>query len=258
MNEANKSGRDWAHAGLIGTLLVSTGANVAHVLLAVSDLHWALRLPNGVFWPVVTFVAIEVVVRMVWPGKWMDILARVIMFGSMIPTVFVSYGHQYHLLGLMGESDFLKMVGPIGIDGFMVGFTMTLLATSARITERHAEAATLATPVLAEAEIPEPAPIEIPAPVAPPALPEPEPVRGAVRRAAGDLGKAIQLLMDGQDTKSVAVISGVAPATVRSYAALVRTLREDPHAQVPPSVAGRVKREVVDEVRTWARQGASR
>jgi hypothetical protein len=126
------------------------------------------------------------------------------------------------------------------------------LARIATVADMLTPSAPASEPIQVEAEIP--APVAEPEP----AIEAPEPVRGAVRRAAGDLGKAIQLLMDGQDTKSVAGISGVAPATVRSYAALVRILWEDPHAQVPPSVAGRVKREVVDEVRTWARQGASR
>ncbi len=58
----NSSGRRVARFTLIATLVISVIANVAHAVLAASEISLWLRVPAASIWPVLSFLAIEVIV----------------------------------------------------------------------------------------------------------------------------------------------------------------------------------------------------
>lgn len=97
--------------------------------------------------------------------------------------------------------------------------------------------------VTAEAEI------ELPAPALAPAI-ERAPRAPRVPRDDRALLLAIDAIKDGRTTAEVAAASGLSAPTVRRYAAIVRTLRATPHAEVP---LANVRADVVEGIRTWAK-----
>lgn len=241
------SGRSVAYFTLVLTLLVSVVANVTHSVLAASEVTLWLRVPGAMVWPVLSFLAIEIIVRIAWTGAWTHTLARVMVLGPAVPAVIVSYEHQSKLLSLMGEVGIVPFIGPVAIDGLMIGCTLALL-----FTRPVAEPAPV---VEAEAEIvktvdsePEPG-IEPPAPTPVPAI-ERAPRTPRVPRDDRALLLAIDAIKDGRTTAEVAAASGLSAPTVRRYAAIVRTLRATPHADVP---LANVRADVVEGIRTWAK-----
>lgn len=128
-SQDNTNGRRWARFWLIVALAVSVVANVAHTVLATSDISLWLRVPGAVVWPLFTFAGIEVVVRMIWERRWTHSVTRWCILAAAVPAAITSYSHQYSLLGLMGEERHTQIIGPLAIDGFMVGLTMALLLT---------------------------------------------------------------------------------------------------------------------------------
>lgn len=130
----NISGRRWARTFLALALFVSVVGNVAHTVLAESEISLWLRVPGAVIWPVFTFGAIEIIVRMIWERSWTHNIARNILLLPAIPAAITSYEHLYSLLLLMGERAFIAMIGPLAIDGMMIGCTMVLLFTRPGLT----------------------------------------------------------------------------------------------------------------------------
>lgn len=125
----NSNGRKWARFTLALALLLSVAGNVTHTVLAASDISLWLRVPPAVAWPVLTFLGIEVLVRIVWERSFSHKLARNMVLLPAIPAAIVSYEHLYSLLGLMGERWFIALIGPAAIDGAMIGMTIVLLTT---------------------------------------------------------------------------------------------------------------------------------
>lgn len=128
MND-NRNGRRWARGVLAIALLVSLVGNVAHTYLADSEISLWLRVPGAIVWPAFTFFGIEIVVRMIWERRWTHSVARNMVLGPAVPAAIVSYEHLHWMLTAMGERAFIAAIGPLVIDGMMIGCTMVLLFT---------------------------------------------------------------------------------------------------------------------------------
>lgn len=250
MNE-KMSGRSVAYFTLVLTLLVSVVANVTHSVLAASEVTLRLRVPGAMVWPVLSFLAIEIIVRIEWTGAWTHVLARVMVLGPAVPAVIVSYEHQNKLLTLMGEVGIVPIIGPVAIDGLMIGCTLALLFTRPVVEPAAVEIVEVPA-VEAEAETAEES--AIPAPVPAPAI-EPAPARERAPRTPRQrddraLLLAVDAVKDGRTPAEAAAASGMSVQAVRRYAAIVRVLRERPHAEVP---LANVRADVVEGIRAWAK-----
>lgn len=235
MNKVEIEGRSVTRFTLIVTLLISVIANITHAVRADSDVTLWLRVPGAAVWPLLSFLAIEIIVRVQWQSVFSHYLARTFVLGPAIPAVIVSYEHQSSLLTMMGENALVSTIGPLAIDGLMIGCTLALLFTRASESDEPA-------PVIADAELP----VE---PVS--ALVEPV-LRTRALAAPDALSRAVKALQDGQSTADAAEVSGLSAPTVRRYAAVVRTLRRDANAPIDARKLS-VRADVVDEIRAWAR-----
>jgi hypothetical protein len=234
----NTSGRSWARFALVATLFVSVVANITHAVLAKSEITPWLRVPGAAIWPILSFLAIEIIVRIVWRRTWAHALARLFILGPAVPAVIVSYEHQERLLRMMGESGIVQAIGPLAIDGLMIGCTLALLFT--RPTPAAPEI------VIAEAEIEieqPPAPAEAPAPAVERAPRAPRPPA-----ADGARLTAVRALLAGATPKAAAIESGLSVQNVRKYGQAVRALREGLPVEVALSAG------VVDMIRDEVRR----
>jgi len=136
MTNASPSGRGWAYTGTILGGTISVAANIGHSFIAPigAPADWAPEpgaVGFAVAWPVVLFVAVEILARYDWPaGLWW----KVVRFGGMIPVTlvaaFVSYRHLSGLLTHYGEDSLVSTFGPLAIDGLMVMATGALVASA--------------------------------------------------------------------------------------------------------------------------------
>jgi hypothetical protein len=232
----NTSGRRWARFALVATLFVSVVANITHAVLADSEITLWLRVPGAAIWPILSFLAIEIIVRIVWRRTWAHALARLFILGPAVPAVIVSYEHQERLLGMMGESGIVQAIGPLAIDGLMIGCTLALLFTRPTLTPPASE------PAPAEAEIeqdPIPAPVEVPAIERAPRAPRPPAADGA--RAI-----AVRALLVGATPAAAAAESGLSVQNVRKYGQAVRALRAGVpvEAALSPGIIDMIRDEV--------------
>lgn len=234
----NVSGRRWAYGTLTGSLFASIVGNVAHTVLAQSSVSLALRVPFAVFWPLATFFAIEVLVRVIWEPRASHRLARFALATPAIPAAVTSYQHLHALLLLSGENVFISWIGPAAIDGLMIGCTLTLLFTRAArgvveapVSASVAEMAELESPELPDAPV-SPAPVSAP----------PRASRGEITPA---LSAAVEALIDG--VKPVEG-PGASRAVIGRYGKVLRTLRNDPRAPID-HVAEKVRPELVETMR---------
>lgn len=126
MSDITTRGRGWAYAGTIIGGGLSIAANVMHSFIAPADapVGWSPSIGAvvfSVFWPVLLFVAVEILARVVWPK---GVLYTAIRFGGLIPIAYVaftvSYVHMSSLFAHWGEDKLTQMFGPIAIDGIMV------------------------------------------------------------------------------------------------------------------------------------------
>lgn len=235
----NTSGRSWARFALVATLFVSVVANITHAVLAKSEITLWLRVPGAAIWPILSFLAIEIIVRIVWRRTWAHALARLFILGPAVPAVIVSYEHQERLLRMMGESGIVQAIGPLAIDGLMIGCTLALLFT--RTTP-----APIPAPVIAEAEIE----IEHPPTLAEPPAPAVERAPRTPRPPAADGARltAVRALLAGATPKAAAIESGLSVQNVRKYGQAVRALREGLPVEVALSAG------VVDMIRDEVRR----
>lgn len=106
-------------------------------------------------------------------------------------------------------------------------------------TESEQPAASPTTPAPApatEVEVAEPAPLK---------------VKATIERPAGDtVLRAIHALQAGQTPAEAAAVSGLSASMTRKYAAVVRTLRQDPNAELKTDV----RASAVSEIREWAKR----
>jgi hypothetical protein len=226
--------RRYVRNTLVFTLMISIIANITETTLAVSEISLWLRVPGAAVWPILAFCAIEILVRMLWERRFSHYLTRSLILIPGIPAVIVSYEHQRALLVSMGETGIVPFIGPIAIDGLMIGCTLALLVTRRPI------------------ELPEVPEVEIVAEAE--AIvrraPRPRPARNT-----GALSVALDALYGGAEVKDAAAKAGMGVSTVRKYAAVMRKLRENPHADID---ATGLRQDVIDDIRAHAREWASR
>jgi len=250
----NKNGRKWARFWLVIALLVSTIANVTHAVLATSDISLWLRVPGAVVWPLFTFAGIEILVRMIWEKRTPHTATQWVLMSAAIPAAITSYEHQYTLLGMMGERWIIQCIGPIAIDGLMIGCTMALLFTRAI----PAPPASEPTPdvdvdaVLAKWEIEDTAPVS-PAPPERivPMIHEPfdtAPKQRTPRAGSAEREDKVRAMLADPDLKP----ADSKDSTTRRYARVARALRDSPQATVDYA-AEKVRADVVETIiRPWA------
>lgn len=249
MNEqADTSGHTLTRFTLVTTLVISIIANVTHSALADSVISPWLRVPGGVIWPVLTFLAIEIIVRVQWQSRPTHYLARFFVLGPAIPAAIISYEHQRNLSIMMGEHGIVPVIAPLAVDGLMIGCTLALLFTSTkksvqRLQEIEIEPA--AAVVVEEAEA-----ITREAATQPAQQPRTRPESGA-------LAIAIAALRDGASVKQAAETSGMSQPAVRKYAAVMRHLADDVNAVIDTRKMG-VRANVVQDMRAYARMMAAR
>lgn len=138
---AKKStGRLWAYIGLLLGGLGSVAANVAHSFIAPNDATqpWSPEpgaVVSAMMWPILLFIAIEILARTPWPaGLSWNLLRWVGLPPVALVAAVVSYRHLSGLLDHYGEEDLVVWLGPIAVDGLMFMATIALLATGKRAT----------------------------------------------------------------------------------------------------------------------------
>lgn len=264
MNQDNTSGRRWARATLTGSLFASIVGNVAHTVLADSTISLGLRVPAAVIWPLATFFAIEVLVRMIWAPRASHKLARFMLVTPAIPAAVTSYEHLHALLLLMGEKVFIAWIGPAAVDGLMIGCTMALLFTRrtvetiADVTDGLLRLETLASEQerMAETMRGEALMSELENDTLPEAPVSPAPMRSRAPRGevSPALKEAVSALLSGQKAEEG---PGASRAVIGRYAKVLRTLRDNPHAPIDCATE-KVREELVNVIRAEMRMGATR
>jgi len=263
--------RRWARFALAFGAAASVTGNVAHTVLTPSVVGLVLRVVLAVFWPLALFVGIEVLVRVAWRRTITDLAGRAVMMVPVsVVAAVVSYQHLHGLMRLGGEDAFSAMIGPLAIDGLMMGGTVALLAIRARtlapIIERenthtieHEDApAPSSTTVENVVDTPEEALREwsavAPVSPAPVSLPMVRRVRGQVDPRQSE---AVRLILDGVERAEVIARTEVSPATEGRLRKVYRTLRDNPNADLDAR-AEKVRPELIDIIRATTRQEATR
>lgn len=132
------AGRGWAYAASLFAGAASIAANIAHSFVppvgAAADWQpMTGKIIESVLWPVFLFLAVEVMSRVAWPkGFWYGLLRYVATLPVAFVTALVSYTHASGLLTYYGEEHIVTVIGPIGIDGLMLGATAALIVTGKR------------------------------------------------------------------------------------------------------------------------------
>jgi hypothetical protein len=247
MND-NTSGRRWSRFALGFGAVMSILGNETHTVLTPGHLNIVIRTALAVIWPVALFVAVEVLVRVNWRAQFIDYAGRVIM---MIPVTIVaavvSYQHLHALMGLAGEDSVSALIGPVAIDGLMVGGTVALLAIRAASLITIEPVRELPAPEEVAATQPiEPdvlwdnidwdrEMIEMNQPVSPAPIPVvPGPVKERAPRAKWDARQVCELAVQGVKASDAHTQTGVGQSTYDRYARVARILKEDPRAAIDP------------------------
>lgn len=243
----NTSGKRWARFGLGLGAMLSVLGNETHTVLVSSHVNLIIRVVLAFIWPAALFVAVEIFVRVAWRKRMIDRLGRVILLGpvSAVAAV-VSYQHIHALMILGGEDDFSALIGPLAIDGLMLGSTVALLAIRAATIEPVVKPFEQELDAIdrdwstAELEPISPAPLGQEKPRRP---------RGTVdpRQAV-----AVRMLIDGADKAAVILDSTVSPATYGRLNKVYRTLRDNPNAVIDAATE-KVRPELIDTMRESAR-----
>jgi hypothetical protein len=282
-------GRRWAYFGLLLGMAASTTGNVANTVLTASDVHLGLRVPFAVLWPVLTWVAIEILTRTIWSRSFAHVATRAVLAVPVgIVAAFVSYLHLHHLMVMAGEPGPAQAVGPLAIDGMLFGCTVALLVTRAQeratgsavtkrtLAERVQDLRATVDATLAAVKTPavdpigaEPAPCmadvelgpEAPEPVATQEDPEPEaqgspkiPAPRRPRVTDWDLEKVVQMILEGSANGEVASAANISPSVVKRVRRAVTAIRADRHADIPADwkVPAPVVTYLREEARRWA------
>lgn len=263
--DENKNGRQWARTFLLIALGVSVVGNVTHTWLADSTISLALRIPNAIIWPVFTWGAIEIVVRVIWQKRGTHVLARTAVLFPAVPAAITSYEHLFNLQGMMGERTMIQWIAPAAIDGLMIGCTLTLLFTRrtveqiAPVVEKLDEAieATIRGDETGEPRgiINDPKIETILAERAPdvtslPAMPVSPAAPRAPRapRISWDAAKVIDMILDGTPKQEIMNTTGVSPASLGRLQKVTNMIRSDRSAVIDAK-AEKVRPEHVDMIR---------
>lgn len=243
----NSDGRRWARFTLALALLLSMAGNALHTVLADSEISLWLRMPPALLWPVFTFLGIEVLVRIIWERRASHKVARALVLIPAVPAAIVSYQHLYSLLLLMGEEEFIALIGPAAIDGAMIGMTMVLLFTR-RIAPQAAPAPieidvdeVLARHGVGQEELPIPV---SPAPAPAPQIERTERAPRASRAVEWDVRQVAEMSADGAKAAEISAAAGISSAVAYRYTKLAKTLRANPAAEID-AMAEKVRPEAV-------------
>lgn len=237
----NSSGRRWARFALIFGASMSVLGNETHTFLTPGAVNLPIRIVLAFIWPTALFVAVEVLVRVNWRNRFIDYAGRAVMMipVSMVAAV-VSYQHLHALMLQGGEDGFSAAIGPLAIDGLMIGGTVALLAiraaslTVAELVPVPDLDAVLARWVSSDAPdldaeleqietLPEapvsPAPIERPA---------------RAPRATWNAAEVCEMASRGVKALEAHTVTGVGQSTYARYLKVARILKEDGAALIPP------------------------
>lgn len=237
--------RTYVRNTLIFTLVISIIANITEAYLATSEISLWLRIPGAAVWPILAFRAIEILIRMMWERRFSHYLTRSLILIPGIPAIIVSYAHQYSLLIAMGETGIVPIVGPIAIDGLMIGCTLAILVTRPReVSEVPAEVSEVDEVVEQAEEITREA-------AGAPAQ------RARKPRNESGPALAVTALRDGATVAEAALLAGLGQSTTRKYAAVLRELNANPNADLGEKARG-LRQDVIDDIRSHARGLASR
>lgn len=241
--------RAYVRNTLVFTLVISIIANIGETYLAESDISLWLRVPGAAVWPILAFRAIEILIRMLWERRFSHYLTRSLILIPGIPAIIVSYEHQRALLIAMGETGIVPFIGPIAIDGLMIGCTLAILVTRPRELGQGQEQGQ---PEVEEGE-PGAAVVEeaesITREAARPAQRQRKPRSDSAPYAA------VAALREGLSVTDAATQAGMGQSTVRKYAAVMRKLNDNPNVEL--SGHG-LRQDVIDDMRAHARGQASR
>jgi hypothetical protein len=199
MTDETRTAHRWAWLGVVFGAGLSIAGNGWHVALTESSMGMALRLVWACIWPVLLLIGIEVLARVDWRGKWLDRLAQFMLTVPVAAVAaVVSYRHQSALILLADPSDeFSAAIGPLAIDGLMLGCTIALLVIRSLTTV--GAPAPAPTPVSSEqpvsAPAPEAAPVS-PAPALPGALTDDDIWRG-IEQATAPMSAPAPITRDG-------------------------------------------------------------
>jgi hypothetical protein len=132
-------GLRWPHIALALGGSSSVAANVAHAYVAGSPP--AGSVIASVLWPVLVFVAVELLICTPWPAGWAWAMTRFVGVGLVgAVAAVVSYRHMSGLLATYGEDRVVSGLGPVAVDGLMVMATASLVAVR-RVQARQEVAA---------------------------------------------------------------------------------------------------------------------
>lgn len=169
------TGRWYAYAGVTTGLGVSVWANMTHAATGQGGPDRGALFLAG-FWPVILFLALEVLTRATWTAGWGVVIARAGVTIVAVVAAVVSYLHLHALLLHYGESRVPALAGPLAIDGLMAVSAAALMTRQRRET----------TPALV-ADLPQQTPEPVapqPEPVTPATAPDPEPAPVPLQVAA--------------------------------------------------------------------------
>jgi hypothetical protein len=233
MND-NESGKRWSRFALGFGAVMSILGNETHTALTPGHVGIVIRVALAAIWPVALFVAVEVLVRVNWRAQFIDYAGRfVMMFPVTVVAAVVSYQHLHALMVLAGEDGVSALIGPVAIDGLMVGGTVALLAI---------RAASLIEPVALTDELSISQPIDPDfqawteelaiEPISP--TPQMETKQRALR-ARWDARRVCELALDGAKASVATEATGIGASTYARYLAAARILQSDPRAAIEPA-----------------------
>lgn len=241
----NSSGRRWARGFLVTALAVSLVGNIAHTVLATSDISLWLRVPGAVVWPVFAFGGIEILVRVIWSRTLSHRFSRAMILLPVLPAAITSYEHLRSLLLMMGERPFIATIGPAAIDGMMVGCTLVLLFTRPEIVPTSIDLDEMIDrygigdwDTAVQTELVEPLP-ETPV--------SPAPIGERRTRSRWDARRVCELAIDGVKAPAAHEQTGIGQSTYARYLRVARQLQTDPRAAI--DVTAKVPADHIDLIR---------
>jgi hypothetical protein len=240
--------RNWAYVALGIGLSASITANVASTVLKETDVPLGLRVPFAVIWPVLTYLAIEILSRTPWAAGWKHWMVRAVLVAPVgLVAAFVSYLHQHDLMRLGGEPGLAQGFGPLAVDGLLFGAAFVLISTKEKETLQEYGVSQPIEPGIdwekefAEMEIsPLPAPVS-PAPRHSSLNPATEMAMREISarspRTAWDVSRVAEMAVAGESF-SVAKETGIGQSTYANITRVAKLLREDPRRDL--STAGKL------------------
>jgi len=214
-------GRGWAYAGTALGGFISIATNIGHSYVPAPDAPTGWHPPLGEIvlaacWPVLLFVAIEVLARTRWRQGALWFLVR---YAGLIPVAgtaaVVSYLHLSGLLAHYGEPHITVVIGPLAVDGLMTMSAAAILSTSPRRVETAPETA--------------PEPVHPEPPKTPAEQPEnrtPKPrartAKKSTRKSAPKRRTDEELLAEASALNEAALASGGEPVSKRALKTALR------------------------------------